>query len=134
MKQVMQRLLKTLLVLPLATSVLSGTAFANDQRNCKTEFAVFPTGSTEDATFRLTIAVSAKTAKVRVAKSGEWSGRRERHASGADTIVFETNAAVETLTIGATGNFLWEIDYKDPSAHSDRVIGFIGFCEPWRPQ
>lgn len=126
--------LSTVTLGTLSVLAFAGVSFANEQRECSTSFAVFPSGHQEDATFRLTIAASAKAAKIRVKKSGEWTGKRTRHSSGADTIVFNTAAAVETLTIGVQGALLWEIDYRDDEANSDRVMAFIGTCDPWRQQ
>ncbi len=124
------------LSLTVALSVLSGTgmAVAEAQRHCTTAFAVFPSGNQQDAVFDLTIADAGSAAKVSVAGSGAWSAERRPEGNGAETISFDTGAADETLTIGAGGELLWQIDYKDSHANSDRVIAFAGMCDPWRGQ
>lgn len=124
------------LSLTVALSVLSGTgmAVAEAQRHCTTAFAVFPSGNQEDVAFALTVTAADSAARVAVAGSGEWSARRRPEGNGAETITFDTDAADETLTIGAGGELLWQIDYKDSHANSDRVIAFVGMCDPWRGQ
>ena len=114
--------------------VLSAAVSAAEQRNCDTDMAIFPNANYEDASFRMTITATDKEAIVRVHKSGTWVARRTRHESGADTVVFNTGAAIETLTIGVGGELLWEIDYMDAASSGDRVIAFAGQCQPWRPK
>jgi hypothetical protein len=121
----------------LAASVgLTGgqPALAADQRTCRAEVAIFPLGNQQNVDLRVVIAARETVARVRVAGSGEWNASRTRTPSGADTIVFDTGSAIETLTVGDAGELLWEISYKNEPNTSQKVIAFIGRCDPWRPQ
>ncbi len=125
------------LAVPLAfvlALLTGGTATAAEQRRCKTDFAVFPRGNQQRVVLQATVEAGDTSARVRVDGSGEWSGRRTRLASGADTVVFDSGPAIETLTIGVGGALLWEIAYRDRVAGDGRVIAFIGMCKPWKAQ
>ncbi|MFN3847599.1 MAG: hypothetical protein ACK4RZ_17525 [Paracoccaceae bacterium] len=118
----------------LAFLVFATTAHSGEQRSCDTDIAIFPNGSQETAQFHLTVAASDGAARMVVRGSGDWSGTRTRHASGADTIAFRTRAATETLTIGRVGDLLWEIAYTNQTASDSRVVAFVGTCRPWKTQ
>ncbi|NDV00776.1 hypothetical protein [Pseudoroseicyclus tamaricis] len=124
------------ILIPLVPALLAaGVAAAADQRTCLFEQAYFQDGGVEPAEWQVIIAASDKTARIRVVGSGEWDGTRST-TGGADILVFHTTPATETMTIGAGGEALWQIDYDDdaPATKAPLVIAFAGMCEPWRPQ
>ena len=118
----------------LVATALSTPTLAAEQRSCRFELAVFPTSPPKPTDFRMILAAKESAARVRVEGSGEWAGRRARFTTGAETVTFDTNAVRETVTIGAGGKVLWEIDYFDKAAAGERVIAFAGLCAPWSAQ
>lgn len=118
-------------------TVLAGTApvaaTADMRRDCETSRAVFAGAVPERHVVRLSITASGSAGRVQIAGSGAWAARVSRRGKSVDTIQFDTGAAQEKLTIGVGGELLWDIAYKKTS-EKERVIAFIGMCQPWRAQ
>lgn len=124
------RLWSVLVLLCVATGA---TAQAAEQRRCDFGMAVFPSGNQRQVDFPVVIASNMTSARVRVEGSGEWPGTRRKLAGGTDVVVFDTGPARETITIGPTGEALWEIAYRNGNPDG-RVTAFVGTCAGWRAQ
>ena len=90
------------------------------------ERALFASAPPESVELICEITVSGSRAKVDVGGSGQWDATYSTNTVGAETIVFETNAAKERMIISPSGEALWELDYFDKAMEDDHVIAFAG--------
>lgn len=103
---------------------LTGTqVLAADLRECQFDLVLDGTGKTYVADWQIEIRSNNGAARVDVIGSGAYDGTDRRLSSGAAEVVFRTAVSTETMTIGADGETLWEINFDDGG-----VMAYFGTC------
>lgn len=101
------------------------------QRQCSFTYVIklTDTGVTKsrDVNWTVTLARKGRAGRVVVKGSGDYKARASSFASGAQEYGFETQVSNETITVGANGDALWQIDFKNGD-----FMAYAGSCQPQR--
>ena len=77
-----------------------------------------------DVNLRVRMAHKGRSGRVIVTGSGDYKARAETFESGAVEYVFDTDVSRETITIGPSGEALWDIRFEN----SDLMV-YVGTCQ-----
>ncbi|WP_281858359.1 hypothetical protein [Litoreibacter halocynthiae] len=109
----------------IITTVLSSAAVAaqTEQRNCRFTLATKSDGQQADVDWKVAIANKDSSGRVVVTGSGDYKAKAKKFKSGAMEFSFKTEVSKENITIGAKGEALWDIQFKNGD-----FLAYFGTC------